>query len=45
MEKGHEVPAFPDEIQVEKLIDAALHEAYQEYKEAYDEDAKTKRAS
>lgn len=34
IEKGQEVPAFPDEIKVEKLIDAALCEAYKEYKTA-----------
>ena len=31
MEGDKQVPAFPDEIDVEKLIDAALREAYAEY--------------
>ena len=33
MEGDKQVPAFPDEIWIEILIDAALREAYAEYRE------------
>jgi hypothetical protein len=33
MEGDKQVPAFPDEIGVEMLIDQSLREAYEEYKE------------